>query len=76
MKEIALKAHRYGESLPLLIKKNPSLVVKKHFTITATNLHNIKILLKNPLHFISLVFIKTVEYEAYLTGVLKYFLRK
>ena len=74
MKKIALKAHYYGRSLPIFIRKNPYLATKKHNPIRAIRLHNIRPLFREPVHVVGLAFMKIVEYEAYLTGIVTHFL--
>jgi len=76
MKEIVLKAYHYGKNLPLFVKKNPSLVVKKHLPIRPIYVRNIKLLFKDPAYLIGLIFVKLIEYEAYLTGIFQTLLRK
>ena len=74
MKKIALKAHYYGRSLPIFIRKNPYLAAKKHNPIRALRLHNIRPLCREPVHLVGLAFIRIVEWEAYLTGIVLHFL--
>jgi glycosyltransferase involved in cell wall biosynthesis len=71
---ITLKAYYYGRSLPYLIRKNPSLTVEKHFPTLRRCLSSLKILYIDPIHALGLVFMKAVEYEAYVTGALTCFL--
>jgi glycosyltransferase involved in cell wall biosynthesis len=74
MKKIALKANYYGRSLPIFIRKNPYFLTKKHNPIQVIRLHNIRSLFREPVHLVGLAFIKIVEYEAYLTGIVIHFL--
>ena len=68
MKRVVLKAYNYGKALPSFIRKNPSLAMKgccpTHY------LRNFKLLLNHPIHLMGLIFMKLVEYIAYLTGAL------
>ena len=68
MKRIMLKAYYYGKALPSFIWKNPSLAMKGYSP--AHYLRNFKLLLKHPIHLLGLIFMKLVEYIAYLTGAL------
>jgi GT2 family glycosyltransferase len=71
---ITLKAHYYGRSLPSLIRENPSLTVRKHFPTLKGCFGSLKVLYRDPVHALGLVFMKTIEYEAYVTGALTHFL--
>lgn len=70
MKKIILKAYVYGKSLPSLLKKHPYLVIKKYLTPKKRYYSNIHIIFKRPLFLIILTFIKIIEYETYLIGIL------
>lgn len=74
LRQTVLKAHRYGRSLPSFARKNPSLIVKKYSSIPSVWIRNFGLLLRHPIHFIGLVFLKLVEYIAYLTGVFAHLL--
>lgn len=74
LRQIVLKAHCYGRSLPFFARKNPSLIVKKYSPIHLVWIRNFGLLFKHPIHFIGLIFLKLVEYVAYLTGVFAHLL--
>jgi len=74
IKGIVLKAHYYGRSLLPLIRKNPSLTIEIHFPTLKKIWNSLKVLHRDPIHAMGLAFIKTAEYEAYLSGTLTYFL--
>lgn len=71
LKKVVLKASYYGRSLPLFIKKNPSLATK-----TSCPIHifrNFKLLGRHPINFIALIFMKFIQYMAYLSGIFSSF---
>jgi glycosyltransferase involved in cell wall biosynthesis len=72
MKRIVVKAYYYGRSFPTFAKKNPSLARKKHFPVPTKYLPNIRALPRDPIHFIGLILMKTVEYEAYIIGIIEH----
>jgi len=70
MKEIVLKANRYGKSLLLFVRKNPSIAMKKHRPVIGVHIRNIELAFNDPTHFTGLIIIKIAEYIAYFTGIL------
>ncbi len=69
LRQIVFKAHNYGKSLPLFVRRNPSLAVKRSNLVRLFSLRNLKLLLRRPANFLGLIFMKFVEYMGYLTGV-------
>jgi len=73
LKEIVLKAYFYAKSFRFLVKKNSSLAVE-YFRIPLTYMAGVQFFSKDPVHFMGLVFMKLVEYLAYLVGIFVSFL--
>ena len=67
---IALKALYYGKSFPFLIRKNLSLAINKAIPARFVHLRNMKPLFQHPTLLMGLIFIKLLEYIAYIIGIL------
>lgn len=71
LKRIVLKAYQYGKTLPSFVKKNPSLYMKAY--CPTRFFKNYRVLVQHPTHFSGVLFLKFLEYGAYLAGVLSSF---
>ena len=72
-RNVVLKAYYYGENLPSLLKKNPLLSMRRVGIIRLVR--NLRVITRGPVTFSGVVFIKIVEYMAYLVGVLSSFIK-
>ncbi|MEM1582869.1 MAG: glycosyltransferase [Candidatus Bathyarchaeia archaeon] len=66
LRKISIKAYYYGKSIPMIIGKNPQLMIKRHNPVKL--ILQIKKLRINLPHLIGLMAIKFIEYTAYLIG--------
>ncbi|MDH7477338.1 MAG: glycosyltransferase family A protein [Candidatus Bathyarchaeota archaeon] len=73
LKNIVLKAHYYGKSLPLFFSKEPALVLRGYCPTRFA--WNFKHLIKKPIHLMGLAIIKLIEYIAYSIGIFNGMLR-
>jgi len=72
IKKLATKLYYYGKTLPVYLKKDPSLTLK-----TSSPIHfvrNLPLLKQHPIHFAGLCSLKLVEYAAYLAGIFAHLL--
>jgi len=67
-KKLVLKIYYYGKTLPLYLRKNPTLAIKTSCPIHIVK--NPKLIYKYPASFGGLLFLKLVEYIAYTAGIL------
>ena len=74
MRRVVQKAYYYGKNLPLFIKKNPELALKRFCPLHSAYIKNMRLLIKYPTHFVSLIFMKFCEYIGYSIGILAYYL--
>lgn len=66
LRKISIKAYYYGKSIPIIISKNPKLMIKRHNPIKL--ILQIKKLRINLPYLTGLMTIKFIEYIAYLVG--------
>jgi len=67
---VLYKAYYYGKTLPTLIKKKPRETVKRYLKIRLTSLRTTSSAFKTPTLISSFILMKTLEFSAYLAGIL------